>query len=244
MRTKAPRGDRQQLIWERPEPSSRAAPTPLSRRQIVQAALEAADRDGLASVSLRRLGAALGAGPMRLYSYIATKEELLELMVDAVYGEIALPDSCHGDWRGALRLIAHSMRTVTQAHPWFTGLISGRPHLGPQALTYLEASFAALSLHPAFADINVVMQVLRTVNAYVIGALHDEASELNAQAASGLSEHQWRRASELYIHQMIATGNFPHIARVINHAVHLSPETIFDQGLDYIQAGISTLLPA
>lgn len=80
------------LIWERPEPPSRPTPSPLSRDRIVRAAIELADTDGLEAVSLRKVATALDAGPMRLYRYLSTKEELLDLMVDAVYGEIPAPE--------------------------------------------------------------------------------------------------------------------------------------------------------
>lgn len=80
------------LIWERPEPAARSSLSPLSRDRIVRAAIGLADGDGLPAVSLRKVAAALDAGPMRLYRYVDTKEELLDLMVDAVYAEIPLPE--------------------------------------------------------------------------------------------------------------------------------------------------------
>ena len=90
------------LVWERPEPPDRPVPASLSRERIVRAAIRLADADGLAAVSLRKVAAALDVGPMRLYGYITTKEELLELMVDAVYAEIRPA----GDgWREALSVV-------------------------------------------------------------------------------------------------------------------------------------------
>ena len=73
------------VVWERPEPPGRPVLAPLSRERIVRAAIRLADADGLEAVSLRKVAAALDVGPMRLYGYIATKEELLELMLDAVF---------------------------------------------------------------------------------------------------------------------------------------------------------------
>ncbi|GAB3891720.1 hypothetical protein GCM10029964_065350 [Kibdelosporangium lantanae] len=87
------------LVWERPEPPSRPVLAPLSRELIVGAAIRLADADGLDAVSLRKVAAALDAGPMRLYGYIATKEELLDLMVDAVQAEI---QPTGDDWREVL----------------------------------------------------------------------------------------------------------------------------------------------
>src|SRR3712207_4865231 len=76
------------LVWERPEPPDRPVLAPLSLERLVRAAIRLADADGLEAVSLRKVAAALDVGPMRLYGYIATKEELLDLMVDSVYAEI------------------------------------------------------------------------------------------------------------------------------------------------------------
>ncbi|WP_318552168.1 TetR/AcrR family transcriptional regulator [Kitasatospora fiedleri] len=129
------------LVWERPEPPARRTPGPLSRALIVAAALELADADGLEGVSIRRVAAALEVGPMRLYGYVETKAELLELMVDAVYAEIA-PDPADdrpartarstrsGEWREELRAIAGRYRAAALRHEWFIDLLGGRPHLG------------------------------------------------------------------------------------------------------------------
>src|ERR671922_2206935 len=87
-------------VWDRPEPPPR--PVPLDRERIVAAAIALADEGGLEAVSLRKVAARLDAGPMRLYGYISTKEELFDLMVDEVHAEI-LPEEQPGDWRGAPR---------------------------------------------------------------------------------------------------------------------------------------------
>src|SRR3954470_7489203 len=94
------------LVWERTEPVHRPTPGPLSRERIVRAAIAIADKEGLAEVSLRKVAAKLNAGPMRLYTYTSTKEGLLELMVDSIYGEIAGKAPARGDWRKTLRSIA------------------------------------------------------------------------------------------------------------------------------------------
>jgi AcrR family transcriptional regulator len=237
-----PRATGATLIWERPEPASRPAPGPLSRDRIVRAAVAIADAEGLASVSFRNVGAALAAGPMRLYGYVATKEELLELMVDAVHGEMASAGPTRGDWREALRSIAHRTRRAAGEHKWFIDLLGGRPHQGPNALAHLEASLAALSDTPGFEDIDAVMLAVRTVNAYVIGALRGEAIELRAELESGMTRSEWQAASWPYLHRMIATGRFPTIAKVVRDATHPSPDVVFDQGLDCVLDGIAARL--
>ncbi|RKH33267.1 TetR/AcrR family transcriptional regulator [Corallococcus praedator] len=241
--TQKPRAPESALVWERPEPTSRPAPGPLSRERIVHAALELADAEGLASVSLRKVAAALDAGPMRLYGYLSTKEELLELMVDAVYGEMVSAGPIRGAWREALRSIAHRTRQAAAKHPWLIDLLVGRPHLGPNALAHLEASLAALSNTPGFKDdIDAVMQAVGTVNAYVVGALRSEASEQRATLESGMNKTQWQNATEPYIRRMIDTGRFPTLARVFRDATHPSFEVVFDKGLDCVLDGIAARL--
>ena len=164
------------LVWERPEPPRRPAPSPLSRERIVRAAIELADADGLEGVSLRRVGAALDAGPMRLYGYLSTKDELLDLMVDAVYGEMLPPQPPEppADWRAAVRAIALRTRDAARRHEWFADLLGGRPHLGPRALAYQETVLAALAAAPGFEHIEHIDTVARaaaTLNAYLVGAI-------------------------------------------------------------------------
>jgi AcrR family transcriptional regulator len=232
------------LVWERPEPPGRSAPGPLSRERIVRAALSLADAEGLASVSLRKVAAALDAGPMRLYGYMSTKEELLELLVDAVYGEMVAAGPIQGEWREALRTVAHRIRDAARVHPWLVDLLAaaGRPNLGPHALAFMEASLAALAPLRGFEDIDAVVQAVATVNAYVLGALRGEASEQQAAVQSGLSETEWRDVTWPYLQRMIATGRFPTIARVVKDALHPPFDVTFDKGLECVLDGIAARL--
>ncbi|MGY4973069.1 TetR/AcrR family transcriptional regulator [Streptomyces sp. NEAU-S7GS2] len=227
------------LIWERPEPPSRPTPSPLSRDRIVQAAIGLADTDGLESVSLRKVAAALDAGPMRLYRYLSTKEELLDLMVDAVYGEIPAPEPADGDWRGTLRSLAHHTRRAALRHEWFADLLAGRPHLGPHALAHTEATFAALHGAPGFDDIDTVLPVVDAVNAYLVGAIRKEISVLRAERVTGMDEEQWQRAAAPYLSRVLATGRYPTLSKVVQDAAHPDAETTFDAGLDYLLDGIA-----
>jgi len=227
----------EELIWERPEPPSRPALTPLSRERIVAAAIALADADGLAAVSLRKVAAELDAGPMRLYGYLSTKEELLDLMVDAVYGEIPPPEA--GDWRVALRSIAHGLRDAVHRHPWFVDLLGGRPSLGPHMLAHMEAALAALD---GLGHIDITMRVYHAVTAYAIGAIRNEIADQRAEATSGMDERQWRRSIGPYFTRVLATGRYPTITKMVRDATHLSPDAVFDAGLDYVLAGVAARL--
>jgi AcrR family transcriptional regulator len=229
-------------LWERPEPVKRPVPGPLSRDRIVRAAIAIADKEGLGGVSLRKVAAKLKAGPMRLYAYTSTKEGLLELMVDEIFGEMVAAGPIRGDWRDILRSIAHRTRKVARQHDWFVVLLGGRIHLGPNALAYMEASLASLSGKRGFEGIDAVLQAVETLNAYVIGAIHGEASELRAELESGMNEREWQGATWPYLQRMISTGRFPMIARVVDEAKHPSFDAAFDRGLDCVIAGIEACL--
>ncbi|MFC3898977.1 TetR/AcrR family transcriptional regulator C-terminal domain-containing protein [Lentzea rhizosphaerae] len=224
-----------ELVWDRPEPPSRPSPTPLSRELIVRAAITLADGGGLDEVSLRKVAAALNAGPMRLYGYIETKDELLDLMVDEVYGEITPPDPS-ADWRAALRHIAHEIRDATKRHEWLIDLIGGRPNRGPNSLAFMESTLGAVG----FETIDEVMSAVAAVMAYVHGAVRNEITEIRAERSSGLTEEQWQRASGPYIERMLATGRYPTLARFIYEGSHPDPVQRFDSGLDYLLDGIAT----
>lgn len=229
-------------IWSRPEPPRRPPPVALSRELIVSAALKLADSEGLEAVSFRKLGIELSAGPMRLYGYVETKEELLALMVDAVFGEILAAGPFTGDWREVLRACAGRTRAAGLAHPWFSDLLGGRPHFGPQALVYLEAVLAAL--RQVSPTIDTAFQLTKTFNAYLIGALRSEFAERRDERESGLSKSAWQQQSGPYLSRMIATGRFPTIGEVYRDATHPSAEASFAAGLDCLLAGISARLGA
>lgn len=228
------------VVWERPEPPRRETPTPLSRELIARAAMRIADSDGLEAVSLRAVASALDAGPIRLYRYFESREELLDLMVDAVYGQIRPPEPAGGDWRGAVGALARGVRRAALRHEWFTDLLGGRPHLGPAALGHMEATLAALRRGPGLGgDPDCLMRAATAVNAYVLGAIGREVAELRAERESGLSEHQWQVAAGPYLTRMLATGRYPTLADVLARASDPTPDTEFATGLNMLLAGIT-----
>ncbi|NUR60729.1 MAG: TetR family transcriptional regulator [Catenulispora sp.] len=219
------------VVWERPEPPARPVPAPLSRERIVRAAIGLADADGLEAVSLRKVAAALEVGPMRLYGYIATKEELLDLMVDAVYAEI---QPSGDDWREALRSLADATRQAAQQHEWLGDLIGGRPQLGPNTLAAGDAVVAAMGE----VELDVVVPAVAAVRAYVIGAVRREIAERRAERVSGMDIKEFQAAHGPYLERTFATGRFPALARVVRDGPHLSADETFRVGLEFVLDGI------
>ncbi|MFE9580944.1 TetR/AcrR family transcriptional regulator [Nocardia sp. NPDC006044] len=225
------------LVWERPEPPNRPAPAPLSREQIVQAAIRLADADGLDAVSFRKIAAELNVGPMRLYGYIDDKAELLDLMVDAVQAEIRPA----GDgWRAMLQSLAEATRNAAHRHEWLAELLGGRPQLGPHALTNGETVAAALR----DLDVDAVMPMVAAVNAYVTGAVRREIAERRAERATGLDERGWQAARGPYLTRAFATGQFPALSTVVHDATHLDADQTFQAGLRFLLDGIAAGLPS
>jgi AcrR family transcriptional regulator len=233
------RRDEPRTVWERPEPIARPAPVPLSRDAIVRVAIAIADAEGLRAVSLRRVGAALGAGPMRLYGYMSTKDELLDLMVDAIYAEMTPDEAPAGEWRAALGSIARAIRDAATRHPWFVDLNAGRPPRGPNGLAQFERLLAALHAAPGFEDIDVVMQAAAMFIAYVIGAIRRQVGDRRAERESGMDEAESQSATRPYIQRMIATGTLPTLAKVVRDATRPPADVVFEQGLAWVLDGIA-----
>ena len=106
---------------------------PLSRERVLRAGMAFADASGISSLSMRKLGEALGVEAMSLYNHVANKDELLDGMVDLVFSEIELPD-VGADWRTAMRERAESARQALGRHPWAINLMSTRTSPGPATL--------------------------------------------------------------------------------------------------------------
>ena len=105
----------------------------LSRDEIVRTAIRVADAEGADAVSMRRIARELNAGTMSLYWHIVSKEELLDLMLDAVQGDRENPEPS-GDWRRDMREAARAIRQTLHEHPWLMDFIGGRPPVGPKSL--------------------------------------------------------------------------------------------------------------
>lgn len=224
------------VVWERKGPARRAAPTALSRGAIVKAAIRLADRRGLEQVSLRNLAAALKAGPMRLYGYVASKEELLDVMVDELYGELLAEGPLRGRWKAVLREIAHRLRRIAQRHPWFPALMAGRPPLGPHALTFIEAALAAVQAANPRRPMGDALSALSMVSWFVVGALEGERGDL--RNAARLAGGEAQAAHWAYLQRALSTGAFPYVARVVREVKHPTAEQEFELGLTCVLAGI------
>jgi AcrR family transcriptional regulator len=204
-----------ELTWNEPEPRAQGA---LTRSAVVRAAIAIADTDGLDAVSIRRVAAQLGARPMSLYTHIASKDDLLDLMANDVIAEVLVPEPLPEHWREALAGIARHSYAAYIAHPWVLEAFSRRPRIGPNVLRHAEQSATAVA--GLELDARGARTVLGIVDDYTIG---------HAIRAISLGDH---------IPQLpdIDPAEFPQLARVPLAAQPL--EDTFEIGLEVLLDGV------
>jgi len=237
--------DARTVIWNRPERAAKGPAPSRTRAEITAAAIAIADTEGIETLSMRRVAKELGTGTASLYRYLASKDDLLDLMLDAVAAEDGGPPSPTGDWRGDLRALAHRSRATIHRHPWMTSLAAGRPSLGPNSLDATEHALAALD--PLGFDIDVMITVVNTLHAFVRGYAIGELAQQEAVRRSGVGIQQWMDAHAPYLDKVIKAGRHPLLARVIRdaelpHAVD-SAERGFELGLERLLDGWEANLP-
>ena len=222
------------LVWSKPRRTPRRQAPGVE--QIVHTAIHIADTEGLAAMSMRRVAADLGSGTASLYRYVASRDDLLDLMVDTVQGE-ARPPSPSGDWRADLATVARHVRATLLRHAWLGPELAGRPALGANSLRLQEIALtAATALTP---DVTLAAGVVDTVLAYVFGAVARELAEEQARRRTGLTKDQWRDSVAPYIRDVIASGGYPQFARMVRDAEDADPGQRFDFGLACVLDGIA-----
>jgi DNA-binding transcriptional regulator YhcF (GntR family) len=199
-------------------PARRRAPDQeLSTDRIVATAMAVADAEGLEAVSMRRLAAELGAGPMSLYRHVAGRDALELLLVRAVLRAHPLPEPGPPGWRAKLELVCRAQWRAYRAHPWLPELISlTRPVLVPEAMAHTEwtlRALAGLPLTPAER-----LREAITLPAVVRGLAASLAAETRAERETGQDNDQWWVTLDDEVRTVLSSGHFPHLAAVQGRA--------------------------
>lgn len=230
------------------EPASRKPRTgaALSREKIVARAIAIADAEGLAAVSMRRIAAELGSGTMSLYRHVPTKEDLLDLMLDAAMAGVDVPGRAHElalagrtDLRARLAAIGHGQRAMLHQHPWLSQVMATRPTFGPNLIRMLDgtlAIFDGLDVHP-----DTMMAAIGAINSFVSGFVTEELGAAEARRRTGLDEAQWRQRMAPYLRSLLADGQNPRVARFVregDNAFEMDTERQFGTQLDFVLDGV------
>jgi AcrR family transcriptional regulator len=184
---------------------------------VLGAAVAFADQSGIASLSMRKLGEAVGVEAMSLYNYVANKDELLDGMVDQVFSEIELPSGA-GGWKTAMRERAESARQALGRHPWAIALMSTRTSPGPATLRHHDAVIG--SLRAASFSIELAAHAFSALDSYIYGFALQEAT-----LPLGDTEEETEEVARMMVEQ------FPHEA--YPHLYEFTIEHVLKPGYDY-----------
>lgn len=221
------------VVWLRLATLSGRARRELDR--IVAAAIDLADREGVDALSMRRLATELDTGTTTLYRYVTGRDELLELMVDAVNASDGNVTGRPAHWRDGLRLVAREARGRFLAHPWLASQVVARPTIGPNTLH--GAEFVISIAIDLAGDPTTAASVTSALLAYVQGSVGAELAEAEARRRTGLDEQAWRETVAPWVRSILDDARFPSFAQVILAADDLSFEDRFAFGLERLLDG-------
>jgi AcrR family transcriptional regulator len=223
-------------VWTR-DPRKTTSPG-RSREEIVRAAIELLDEEGLDGLSMRKLGAKLSAGATSLYWYVANKDELLELVYDEVWGEMTMPDPEETSWRDAATALAYSMRYVMLRHPWSADLLGRLPALGPNALQ-ISDRIRRMLIKAGFEGRDVDYAA-STLTAYVFGTTIPEIAFRTSMSGYQYDADEMRRMVTR------AVRDYPEMLENVDMGIYDDPNTVravaFDFGLVSVLDGLERRL--
>jgi AcrR family transcriptional regulator len=161
--------------------------TQLTRERVMAAAIELADRDGIESISMRKLAHELGVEAMSLYTHVRNKNDLLDGMADAVIGQIPL-SADGGDWKASLRQTVLAARGVMLRHPWAPRTVEAQTAPGPAMLQYANTVIGILRKGGfSVAQAHHALHILGSRALGFTQDLFDDTGDLEPEAAAALA---------------------------------------------------------
>jgi TetR/AcrR family transcriptional regulator, tetracycline repressor protein len=206
---------------------SRHARTALSRDRVLQAALDLVDHEGVEALTMRRLGRALGVEAMSLYGYVASKDDLIEGVVELVFREMPRIEPARPEpWQQRVRRHAAAYRAVLLDHPKAVRLVAGRPLVTEGTAGFVDAALAELC--SLGLDVHTADRVLGVIASFTLGHVSEQVGAGRATASPG---------------DVLDLRRFPTLAELGKMAPG-DYDAEFELGLDFIVAGIEQLLAA
>ncbi|MGB0101051.1 MAG: TetR/AcrR family transcriptional regulator [Nocardioides sp.] len=236
------------LLWREPDgrpPVRRGPKQKASLDEVLDAAIELADADGLAAVSMRGLARALGLGAMTLYTYVPGRDELVVLMVDQVLGRTERPTH-RDEVRRRVEAVAESAYAELSEHPWLLEVDGLRAWLGPQAVARYEWQLSAVDgLGLTDIEMDQAVVLLEGIAATAVRSRH---AVVSAERRSGLTELEWWAANAEAMAELVADRQFPLASRVGQAAGEVyqaatDPERQFRFALDRVADGLLNARP-
>jgi len=234
-----------ELLWGVRDAARRGPKPKLTTDEVVRAAIALADAEGLQALSMRKVAEALGVSPMSLYTYVPSKSELIEVMLDRAWGEAPPADQAPGDWRTQLEAKARQDWELIQRHPWMLQIASHRPPLGPNIARRYESAFRIVD-GLGLTDVEMD-HVIALVDNYVRGAVRVivEASEVAQR--SGIDDREWWMSRSPVLAELITPDQFPTATRVGAscrdfHEIEAKRPQNFEFGLQRVLDGVAAFV--
>ncbi|WP_405815269.1 TetR/AcrR family transcriptional regulator [Streptomyces sp. NBC_01390] len=227
-----------EVIWSRPERAGRGPKAAYSRADIAAAAVRIADAEGLDAASMRHVAAELGCGTMSLYNYVPRKEDLYELMVDAISGEHELWEPS-GDWRADMLRVAHQTRALMYRHPWLPRLMSPVYGFSPNALRYLEHCLSCLDSFDG--TYGTKFELIAMLNGLVTTYVGNELGTAERVRSLPWSQEQENAVRMGYLGGQVASGAYPRLAAAFTEdAGPIDLEAVFERMLSRVLDGFAS----
>ncbi|MEU6858185.1 TetR/AcrR family transcriptional regulator C-terminal domain-containing protein [Glycomyces sp. NPDC046736] len=243
--TDTPKPNLLELLWRAAPENARGPRKGLTVDEVVAAAIELADAEGLEALTVRRLAQSLGKAPMTLYTYVPGKAELVALMLDALFGSMEHTATEGLPWRERLAALARDNYALYRAHPWAAAASPSRPPLGPGQIGKYERelrAFEGLGLSDVDTD-----DALAYLLGFVRTAAQDAAQSEAERAASAMSDGEWWEVNGPLLAKVLDVDRYPTAVRVGEaageaHASAYDPEQAFGFGLERTLDGLAALV--
>lgn len=229
-------------VARRPKRSRPAPEADLSRDRIVRAAMEIADTEGMAALSMRRVATDLEVATMSLYRHVHGKDDLIVFMIDEAIGHHPFPENPPDGWRARLELAARLQWTAFRRHRWLAPAMSlTRPQLAPNALAYAEWVLRALD--GLGLDPSAMIHAHVMLFSYVRGLATSFEAEAEAERDTGLTSDEWMDAQEAALDGIAGSGSFATLRRIAKDSdFDLDLDTLFEFGLMRMLDGLEAYI--
>jgi AcrR family transcriptional regulator len=222
--------------WLQRPPRSRR--TPLSREAIVEAALRVLDREGYDGFSMRGVAEELGTGPASLYWHVRNKDELLNLVVDRVSGELEIPDPEPARWQEQVKDVARQMRALMLRHPGLARITLGRIPVGPNIVETNERILAIL--HGAGLPERTAAYVVDLFSLYIGASAYEESLGLASPTGEELPPDQVIGMIKGYF-ESLPPERFPHTLAMVDRLFEGDVDERFEFGLEVLVRGLAAV---
>lgn len=213
-------------------PSARSGRAALTRQQVLAAALELVDRDGLDELSMRKLAAALDVETMSLYKHVASKDDLLAGLTDLVWAEIAAAAPPDDDWAAWLRTFGHAVRDAVHRHPRALPVLVAGDVIAVSALQLFAEQLDRTDSRPLHRD--EAVRALRTVTAFALGSA---VTELSCFGPASAHQAETERQRVLRLSRALPADTPDRLVDAALTVCDCDQHQVFTEGLELIIRG-------